>query len=1023
MVSENIRSAQSQVQRARASLEQQKRLAQERETQIKQSKDIVSKAETQTKSFEKTIPKVTTQRALRERTGLLGRQFRRKVTEVRGMVGRRLGEIGSAKKQLKEAETELTKARGELKSYESQVVRAEGQIARAIKEQSAFEEAKRLVATGKPAFGRSSLVQKYWKEIRAGKKRAIELAQKDIGVSERIIFDPSTLDIKGIESKTLGKTLSPEEFNRMAREQAEQIKKLELEQKKFKDLDVGFSKIPVKEEPSIVIKGLKKLKQIGVLGVSIPGVDKFIVEKAKKVPEFIKKGFAKIDEKQLDIKPKIIEVPVPQRVTIGAEPVTPKMQVQEFTALGGTLGLISAPLETGFEAARLAGRGVEVTTRFVDKPRTIKAFGREFPTGITDERFVTIPTPERLGRAVELGGQFLVIGAAPTAVTSLGFIGTGTKKALDPTLPFEQRLLGVGEAGVGAGIGTFAGARFLKTPITKKIPTRPLKTPQAIEEQAIVQLGDKQVRVSRFIIKGEKKPPIRVEETTRVRDILGLKPKKVKVEPAKLFEIKTTRPVIGEGPILVQERVLTPFATARTSLRLEGMGGRVNLAKEFRALDKPTQRSFQKLAEKKVGRPVSLENVPKVLKEDQTFISFITTTRQFRVTPSTGRAIAFLPGRRITRAVAVSETKLLGETEVAKIIGARTFFKDVTKPFARARGKVPELETVIVQYKEPFILDTGLGVTKFRGAPKTELTEKFGEFSEAIAKQVGEIKQAPVSKLITRPTPKVLPSIKPTVPKTIVKVKPTKAKLAPAIVPVIEKVKAEEKVKVEEIPKSILDVKSKQLQIQKEKQLPKQVEIQKIVPKLKQLPQFKTLERAKQIELVKTITKVVAKPSLKAPSQITGPARPRPRPRPKPKPTPTPILKPSPGIITEIKKKVKPKVSKKAYNVFVKRGGKYIKISKKPLPKGKAEQLGVKRTITTLAATFQLREKGTTKEKDIKYKTPTKQFRKPKSGEKLTYVERKNLRLKKGSQETKEILKGRGTRGKKKKGRKKLKFF
>lgn len=112
------------------------------------------------------------------------------------------------------------------------------------------------------------------------------------------------------------------------------------------------------------------------------------------------------------------------------------------------------------------------------------------------------------------------------------------------------------------------------------------------------------------------------------------------------------------------------------------------------------------------------------------------------------------------------------------------------------------------------------------------------------------------------------------------------------------------------------------------------------------------------------------------------------------------------------------RILKKAFEVQVRRGGVYRTISDEALPIGQALKLGSKRTKATLAATFRLVEKGTTKKKDIKFELG-KGFRAPKSGEKLTFVEKKPLRLKKGTKEISEILTIRGKKPRKKRRKKK----
>ena len=111
-----------------------------------------------------------------------------------------------------------------------------------------------------------------------------------------------------------------------------------------------------------------------------------------------------------------------------------------------------------------------------------------------------------------------------------------------------------------------------------------------------------------------------------------------------------------------------------------------------------------------------------------------------------------------------------------------------------------------------------------------------------------------------------------------------------------------------------------------------------------------------------------------------------------------------------------------AYEVQVRREGVFKTISKKPLPFGKALKLGSERVTKTLAATFRLKPKGKTNEKDISFELG-KGFRKPRSSsEKLTFIEKKGMRLKKGTSELPEIL---SIRGGKKSGKKrgKLKWF
>ena len=118
---------------------------------------------------------------------------------------------------------------------------------------------------------------------------------------------------------------------------------------------------------------------------------------------------------------------------------------------------------------------------------------------------------------------------------------------------------------------------------------------------------------------------------------------------------------------------------------------------------------------------------------------------------------------------------------------------------------------------------------------------------------------------------------------------------------------------------------------------------------------------------------------------------------------------------------------KEAFDVQVKRGGKFMTISKTALPRGEAMKLGAERVTKTLAATFRLKAKGTTTTSDIPYTLSGATFRAPKSGEKLTFIEKKQYRLKKGTGELPEILtiraKGYGLGNRKSKKSKKSPMF
>ena len=93
-----------------------------------------------------------------------------------------------------------------------------------------------------------------------------------------------------------------------------------------------------------------------------------------------------------------------------------------------------------------------------------------------------------------------------------------------------------------------------------------------------------------------------------------------------------------------------------------------------------------------------------------------------------------------------------------------------------------------------------------------------------------------------------------------------------------------------------------------------------------------------------------------------------------------------------VKEKKKSVSKRKAYNVLIKRRGKFFEIAK-GLPQGQAFKVGAEKTIRTLARTFSLKEAGTTELEDISYFPSNKTFRAPKRpvSNDLTFVQRVGL--------------------------------
>ncbi len=116
--------------------------------------------------------------------------------------------------------------------------------------------------------------------------------------------------------------------------------------------------------------------------------------------------------------------------------------------------------------------------------------------------------------------------------------------------------------------------------------------------------------------------------------------------------------------------------------------------------------------------------------------------------------IPWKPGKRITRAEAVSVIEPVTKTDLLKISKVQTVFKDVTKPFPRARGKIPSMEGLIIEARQPIYL-----------GGKEDIKAMFIKPAEIKKTPFQVTYQEQVTKLLPKPP---LPKIKTPKPTTIV---------------------------------------------------------------------------------------------------------------------------------------------------------------------------------------------------------------------------------------------------------------
>lgn len=272
--------------------------------------------------------------------------------------------------------------------------------------------------------------------------------------------------------------------------------------------------------------------------------------------------------------------------------------------------------------------------------------------------------------------------------------------------------------------------------IVETIPLRQRVKPYAVEEIQTAVIKGKPTRFSDYAIITEKHPP-RIQIThTLTRSQMGKKPIDVKYLPKEVSRVGTPFKATAQEPFIVVE------APKGIISKVTGVSQRLDVMK-FEQLP-PTQKFLVKrLAEAKAGgRPVADSRVIKMFgREDLRFASQIEVEqlakmkpdpyflRLKRVLPERGLV---KPGKAIRRYEAVTEIKLLKETEFYEFTKSRILFKDVTFPGARAAGKTPELKVFTLEYKQPIVIgkEKVTGIIKPADIVKTPLRKTFQQLQQ-----------------------------------------------------------------------------------------------------------------------------------------------------------------------------------------------------------------------------------------------------------------------------------------------------
>jgi len=636
------------------------------------------------------------------------------------------------------------------------------------------------------------------------------------------------------------------------------------------------------------------------------------LEKSGKYPKFLARGGAVISGAGLGIAEDVRYKPL-KYTTIGA--------------LSWGAGLVfegSIAGATALTTARLGAKAGKITLA------TLRA--GEVGTGVYFGGKTAIQTGSRVKQAIK----------------KKNYVGAGD------IIGVTGAEIGVGLYGFGRGVKTFR-AYDPFTKITEHIKIRDAGGHKAKEISYQIVKKGKEINLGEYILRGEKTPPYLKVKTTKFRKKFGMKPyNDFEIIPAKRYRVQTLEPAVYGEPFLVSE-VSQGSRVAKIS-RISGASERLNI-KTARL----SKIDLYLLKQQSKVNLISEKNLRKFFKKNDDFSrSVIEKYKLTEINPKK-KTLKILPetGRRTELSSAITRTKPLFQTENIEAFTSKTYFKSRNKPFARARGKTPKIETELYRIKKPFILDTEpVNFIQPADIKKTPFSRTFGQQSQQVVKQqMKELtKIIPKSEPIPKPS-KVNNIISPQISKYTglgiyeltsggLNVGSSKSIIKADLG--INDISAITETRL--IPKQKIKVKIKQRFRQEYKPQLKSIFKQEYKPQLKQglKPQLKQKSKQLQKQLQKQKIKI---PQLKqymyspmtkgdiyrnTKSFVTG------------------------GIFNFGKKRKQRTIDIPTYSVQVKRGGKFRPLGSDYVL-NKALKIGAKYTRQTLGRTFRIRKTGKTK--------------------------------------------------------------
>jgi hypothetical protein len=630
---------------------------------------------------------------------------------------------------------------------------------------------------------------------------------------------------------------------------------------------------------------------------------------------------------------------------------------------------------------------------------------------IIPERIISTPKPEQVRTVVKIGTELTAMGIAPLAFAP-GFIVSGAEKALDKEKTYKERAFGVAEAGLGGFIVGGKAVRYLRTPIMTTKATRPIAKPIAVEVQAVKEIKGKPKVVSTFFRATETRAPSVTIETTKGRELLGLKPKKMIRKKAEVTLQFTPEPVV-EGEIFkVAEQKLGKPSIKITRVAQISKGKQVSeklfiRGQKGEVLPEERLRQLESFLTKKLP---SEEGLVKLVADKEKLTTTLGISKDIKRIKITKRTLTDKPilDSKIKGTISISEIEQVGKVKEGEVFLVRGATKQIKSARPSPRGKVKESETILLKLKRK---PSDIKEIDIIGKPsiKPSIDRK-----QILKKELRDTKL--VSELVPAPAATEVKTVT-----TILK-KPTT--IIETALPAVSTQLKTTQLKTTQ-PQIISFEKPSVAQVQKPKEKQKQTEIQ-IQPKVEIT---KTIQKPKQIEILKSETTQIQKQKpIQDIAQISRLAKAQPQAQPqiqtqiqpsmqkpaKPKaPTKPLIAKPSLSLKGLVAKAEKGEL----FKVFAKKGEKDIVIAK-----AKTEAEAFEKLKKKLKGT--LRASGYVEKGGKKIAPPillNGEFRRSKRDE-FRVVEKKAKRLRKGTT-GKEVQYFRALESTKKKPKKNKGFF